>query len=124
MQNNHHHIHYIELASTDISASKTFFGGVFGWAFTDYGAQYAAFDKSSTGLDGGFYLSASHVVATTSTGDYPVLMVLFSNDLQSSLEAVEKAGAEVTKPIFDFPGGRRFEAVAPGNVVFAVWAHT
>lgn len=122
MNSHHHHINYIELASSDLNASKAFFSAAFGWAFIDYGAQYVAFDKATTGLDGGLYLSQGHTVATTSAGDYPVLMVLFSDDLELSLTAAVQAGAQVTKAIFDFPGGRRFEAIAPGNVPFAVWA--
>ncbi|MEC8207494.1 MAG: VOC family protein, partial [Pseudomonadota bacterium] len=48
-------LNYAEFATTDITASKAFFGDVFGWLFTDYGSEYSAF--SNAGLEGGFFVS-------------------------------------------------------------------
>ena len=33
-------IDYVELPVTDIERAKTFFGGAFGWTFTDFGENY------------------------------------------------------------------------------------
>lgn len=114
MSVDHHHINYIEFPATDLEATKRFYGGVFGWTFQDWGANYASF--SGSGLDGGF--------ATESpVGDGGVIVVLFSDDLEASLAAVVDAGGVVTQEIFSFPGGRRFHFADPNGNVLAVWGH-
>ncbi len=35
---------------------------------------------------------------------------------------VEAAGGRVSKPIFDFPGGRRFHFLDPDGYELAVWS--
>ena len=108
-------IDYIEFATTDMTASKQFFTEVFGWQFVDYGPDYAAFEKQ--GLDGGFYkaesVSASHQGAP--------LVVLMSEQLESLIIKIEQAGGKITKPIFSFPGGERFQFSEPGGNELAVW---
>ena len=44
-------IDYIEWPATDLPATKGFYQQAFGWAFTDYGPDYAAFEGQ--GADGG-----------------------------------------------------------------------
>ena len=44
---------YVEFASLNLDASKTFVTSAFGWSFTDYGNEYSAF--SNAGLDGGIF---------------------------------------------------------------------
>jgi uncharacterized protein len=44
-------------------------------------------------------------VSEHSAAALPVVEV---TDLDATLAAVEQAGGEITRPIFDFPGGRRF----------------
>lgn len=109
-------INYLELPSLQPEQSKAFFTTVFGWTFVDYGPDYLAFFDA--GLEGGFYRATQ--VATTTQGG--VLVVLKSDDLEQSLAAVEAAGATITKDIFSFPGGRRFQFLEPGGNEFAVWA--
>jgi hypothetical protein len=38
------------------------------------------------------------------------------------MQKVENAGGEITKPIFAFPGGRRFHFHEPSGNEFAVWS--
>ncbi|RVD56198.1 VOC family protein, partial [Mesorhizobium sp. M8A.F.Ca.ET.023.02.2.1] len=38
------------------------------------------------------------------------------------LRAVESAGGTIVKPIFPFPGGRRFHFVDPAGNELAVWS--
>ena len=45
-------IDYIEFGATDIEATKRFYAACFGWKFTDYGPDYAAFEDGR--LTGGF----------------------------------------------------------------------
>jgi hypothetical protein len=41
MDREHHAIDYIELAATDLASSVAFYSQAFGWAFNDYGGEYA-----------------------------------------------------------------------------------
>lgn len=112
----HEKIDYVEYPSRDLEATKRFFGDAFGWTFEDYGPDYIAF--SGQGLDGGFYRSGR--AARTEAGS--ALVVLYSNDLEATLRKVEAAGGTIVKPVFSFPGGRRFHFTEPGGNELAVWS--
>ena len=49
------------------------------------------------------------------------LVVLYSDDLDATLESVRAAGAEITEEPFEFPGGRRFHFTDPFGNELAVW---
>ncbi|MDB5423468.1 MAG: hypothetical protein JWQ29_884 [Phenylobacterium sp.] len=106
-------IDYIELPGGDLAATKGFYGQAFGWTFVDYGPAYAAFDNA--GVDGGFNADAADQAKAP-------LVVLFSTDLEASLAKVEAAGGKVTRPIFSFPGGRRFHFRDPSGNELAVFS--
>ncbi len=112
----HEKINYVEYPARDLSATKRFFQEAFGWEFEDYGPDYAAF--SGQGLDGGFF--KSELTARTSQGS--ALVVFYSKHLEATLAKVVTAGGEVVKPIFSFPGGRRFHFTEPSGNEFAVWS--
>ncbi|NNL56162.1 MAG: VOC family protein [Pseudomonadales bacterium] len=114
--NAHHKINYVELPASDLDASKQFFSDVFGWEFTDYGPDYCAF--ANAGVDGGFYRSTLH----SSASQGAALVVLYSAQLEQTLASVESAGGRVCKPIFAFPGGRRFHFIEPSGNELAVWS--
>lgn len=105
---------YLELPGGDLPATKAFYGAAFGWKFIDYGPSYAAFDE---GLDGGFDADASEVTRTP-------LPVLFATDLEAMVTRVEAAGGVIVKPVFAFPGGRRFHFRDPAGNELAVWSET
>ena len=42
------------------------------------------------------------------------------NDLEAAQAAVERAAGRMTKPIFGFPGGRRFHFTDPNGLELAV----
>jgi hypothetical protein len=105
---------YLEMPGGDLPTLKAFYAAVFGWRFTDYGPDYAAYDE---GLEGGFYAGPRG----GAEGPLP-LPVLFSTDLEATLAKVQAAGAEIVRPIFDFPGGRRFHFRDPAGNELAVWA--
>ena len=111
----HNKINYIEIPSKDIGVSKKFFSGVFGWEFVDYGPDYSSF---SEGIDGGFY--KSELVVSTESGS--ALIVLYSENLEATLSKIEPAGGRITKPVFAFPGGRRFHFTDPNGNEYAVWS--
>ncbi|HZX22546.1 MAG TPA: VOC family protein [Woeseiaceae bacterium] len=111
----HEKISYVEFPARDLTATKAFFERVFGWSFVDYGPTYASF--SGAGLDGGFY--EADVAASTDTGS--ALIVFYSERLEETQAKVEAAGGRIIKPIFSFPGGRRFHFTEPSGNEFAVW---
>ncbi|OYW33146.1 MAG: glyoxalase [Methyloversatilis sp. 12-65-5] len=112
----HEKINYVEYPARDVGATKRFFQDAFGWVFEDYGPDYAAF--SGQGLDGGFY--TSDLVADTRQGS--ALIVFYSADLERTLAKVVAAGGKVVRPVFAFPGGRRFHFAEPSGNEFAVWS--
>ncbi len=112
----HEKLDYVEYAARDIEATKAFFERAFNWRFEDYGPDYTAF--SGQGLDGGFFRD-SQCSKQASGG---ALLVFFSEDIEATLAKVQTAGGELTKDIFDFPGGRRFHFCEPSGNEFAVWA--
>jgi predicted enzyme related to lactoylglutathione lyase len=114
----HEKINYLEFPAKDIAATKAFFKSVFDWTFTDYGPDYIAFNNA--GMDGGFFRSDLNV----STDNGSALIVFYSNDLEQTLAKIEAAGGTAIKPIFDFPGGRRFHFTDPNGNEFAVWSLT
>ncbi len=113
--NQHEKLNYVEYPARDLAATKTFFTKVFGWGFEDFGPDYCAF--AGQGLDGGFY--RSELYSSTLSG--AALLVFFSDDLEATQQKVEQAGGRIEKPIFDFPGGRRFHFSEPSGNEFAVW---
>ncbi|GGA69002.1 glyoxalase [Neiella marina] len=112
----HHSVNYLEFAADKLEASKTFFETVFEWQFTDYGPDYAAF--VATGIEGGFYRAP--LSARTEQGS--VLVVLFSSNLEQSEQQIVAAGGVICKPIFSFPGGRRFHFTEPSGNELAIWS--
>ena len=109
-------INYVEFPTTDIEATKAFFTEAFGWSFVDYGPEYTAFKNE--GLDGGFF--KSELTATTDNGS--ALIVFYSKTLENTQSKIEKAGGKIIKPIFSFPGGRRFHFCDPSKNEYAVWS--
>ena len=116
-ESTHHAIDYIEFSVTDIAAAKAFYGAVFGWTFTDYAPGYVGIHRMGVeGECGGLSL----VEEAPPTG--PVLVVLYSADLEASLQAVKAAGGVITTEPFSFPGGRRFHFTDPSGNELAVWS--
>ncbi|MCF6436889.1 VOC family protein [Pseudoalteromonas sp. MMG022] len=111
-----HHINYVEFAAHDLAATEQFFNRTFGWLFEHYGPDYIAF--SDSGLEGGFY--RAELSASVASGS--VLVVIYSNQLEQTLELVQQAGGSISKDIFSFPGGRRFHFIEPSGNELAVWS--
>lgn len=103
-------IDYLEFTSPDLPATKAFFARAFGWSFNDYGPDYQ--EMADAGIGGGI-----------AAGDMaPPLVILKADDLEAALAKVSAAGAEITRPVFAFPGGRRFHFREPGGTEMAVWS--
>ena len=113
MSNKNNSINYIELPMVKNAETKQFYKQVFEWEFTDWGSNYISF--SGANIDGGFNGGAQ----ISSPG---VLVVLYAKDLNQKLESVTKAGGKISKPVFDFPGGKRFHFLDPNGNELAVWS--
>lgn len=116
----HHAVDYVEINVTDMSAAKAFYASAFGWSFTDYGPGYSGIAASPESLvskeQGGLAL----VDEVTRGGS---LIILYSADIEQSERNVTAAGGGITKAIFPFPGGRRFQFTDPAGNELAVWTH-
>lgn len=114
--NEHEKINYVEFPSKDLDATKSFFASVFGWSFIDYGPEYTSF--SNEGIDGGFF--KSEISCSTEKGS--ALIVFYSKELEKTQRKVEDEGGSIIKPIYSFPGGRRFHFSDPCGNEYAVWS--
>ncbi len=109
-------INYVEIPSLDLDVTKRFFSSTFGWSFVDYGPDYVAIENA--GIDGGFFKSDQKAI----TAKGSVLLVLYSSELETTLEKVRSSGGEIIRDIFSFPGGRRFHFTDPNGNEYAVWS--
>lgn len=107
-------IDYIEFTVSDMARTKAFYAYAFGWSFTDYGPSYCEFSDGR--MKGGF--DASEPVRAGGP-----LVVLYGVDLPGLARRVEAAGGRILKPIFAFPGGRRFHFTDPDGYELAIWTH-
>jgi predicted enzyme related to lactoylglutathione lyase len=104
-------IDYIEFPSSNRALSSAFFRAAFGWGIVSYGPDYDGLDGA--GIEGGIDQAAEKVAAT--------MAVVRTDDLDDAERRVLAAGGEVTRPQFDFPGGRRFHFREPGGNEMAVY---
>jgi uncharacterized protein len=107
-------LNYVELPVSDTGAARAFYEAAFGWSLTQFGPTYAATLTGDTdiGLQGD--------PAEAAKAPLPVIEV---PDLEAALASVEAAGGRIVRPIFAFPGGRRFHFLDPsGNELAAVKA--
>ena len=108
----HQQVQYIEFLSKDIARAKAFYTNSFDWTFTDYGPTYTAFEGDY--VDGGF--TAGDPVKGT------VLVILYSEDIETTKDRIVKAGGTIIKDTFNFPGGKRFHFTDPDGYELADWS--
>lgn len=112
----HEKINYLEFPAKDIMIAKSFFSQVFDWEFIDYGPDYSAF--ADQGIDGGFFTSDK----TVSSENGSVLVVFYSEHLEETRQKIEHAGGTIIRPVYSFPGGRRFHFSDPNGNEYALWS--
>ncbi len=105
-------LNYVELPATDIAKAKVFYEQAFGWTLTEFGPDYAG---TTTG-DVDIGLQGDKAEAPKAP-----LAIVESKNLEAALKSVTTAGGKITKPIFSFPGGRRFHFTDPSGNELAVW---
>ena len=108
-----YNISYLEFLAPSVAESKKFYTAAFGWTFEDWGPDYASFGHDN--IAGGF------AKETPSVSGAP-LVILYASKLEEAQARVEKAGGKIVKPIFSFPGGRRFHFTDPAGNELAIWS--
>src|SRR4051794_21172926 len=107
-------IHYVELPSaTAHELTRAFYANAFGWEFADYGPTYSATTNGT--MDVGLQGDPSDALSAP----LPVVRV---DDLDAAFDSVTNAGGVIARPIFAFPGGRRFHFIYPSGSELAVWS--
>jgi len=105
-------ISFVELPARQLQSAKTFYASAFCWQLTDFGPTYTC---TLTGdVDLGLQGDASEATRAP-------LVVIQVDDLEAAQAAVEKAGGVITRPIFGFPGGRRFHFADPNGLELAAF---
>lgn len=116
--NTHHAISYIELGVSDLAATRAFYEQAFGWRFNEYGPDYAGIQApDGNGEVGGLNPGRE-------PGRNGPLVLLLSDDLDATVQAVTAAGGTVVEGPYDFPGGRRFHFLDPSGNELGVYAET
>lgn len=116
MDPRHNTIDYVELGAKnagDHARTKAFFETAFGWTYQDYGPDYC--DTRSSGVTSGINGDGDHRPQAP-------LPVIYVEDLEAAQVKVTDAGGIVTRPIFEFPGGRRFHFADPSGNELGVWS--
>ena len=106
-------IDYVELGVSDMARAKAFYADAFSWTYTDYGPDYCEFTDGH--MKGGFDANSPPRLGGP-------LVVLYAEDLEDYQRRVEAAGGTIVKPIFGFPGGRRFHFTDPDGHELAIWS--
>ncbi|HEX2802548.1 MAG TPA: VOC family protein [Sphingomicrobium sp.] len=103
---------YLELPSGELESSIAFYQKAFGWSLTRFGPSYAATTTGDTdiGLQGD--------QGAWSEAPLPVIQV---EDVVAAAAAVEAAGGDIIRPVYSFPGGRRFHFRDPSGNELAAW---
>jgi uncharacterized protein len=104
-------INFVELPARDLGAARTFYAAVFGWELTDFGPSYSCTmtGKVDLGLQGD--------MSEATKAPLPVVLV---DDIDAAQAAVTQAGGTISKPVFAFPGGRRFHFLDPNGLELAI----
>ena len=120
MTHTHHTIDYVEITVCDLAAAREFYGRAFGWEFNDYGPDYAGIRA----LGGAGEMGGLGVGGHLTPGPGGTLVLLYSDDLDASLESVQVAGGTIAVQPYEFPGGRRFLFSDVDGNTLGVWTST
>lgn len=112
----HHAIDYLAFTALDLPAVKAFSTAAFDWRLNDYAPGYAGIvAPGGTGEISGF-----NATGDGRAGGNP-LVLLYSDDLDATVEAVRAPGVTIATGPYEFPGGRRFHFTDPSGNELGVW---
>ena len=110
-------IDYVELAVDDLGQAKAFYAQALGWAFNDYGPDYAGIqDPVNPGREFGGL--SPHTPPSRGEG---VLALVRTENVDDALASVLAAGGRIQVELHDYPGGRRFTFADPSGNVLGVY---
>lgn len=109
---------YVEISVTDMHVARDFYAAAFGWSFTDYGDAYSGI-RTAAEAEGD---EAGGLVLTETVTRGGPLVLLYSDDLDDTLDRVTAAGGIVVNEPYEFPGGRRFHFTDPSGNELGVWS--
>lgn len=116
----HLSIDYVELPAIELAAAQEFYAAAFGWEFVSYGPQYSGFRTAAeTGKDEAGGLRLAEAAEVTRGGPF---VLLYSDDLDATLDRVLACGGEIVNGPYEFPGGRRFHFLDPSGNELGVWS--
>jgi predicted enzyme related to lactoylglutathione lyase len=105
-------IDYFEIPAKSASESSAFFTKAFGFGALAYGDDYI--EIRDAGVLGGVNGDASDRPAA------PVIGIR-TDDIAAAAKAITAAGGTITKPAYDFPGGKRLFFREPGGAELLVY---
>ena len=109
-----HVIDYVEFAVDDLEQAKAFYAKALGWAFNDYGPDYAGI-KDPRRPEHEFGGLNMHAASARGDG---VVALARTEDADASVTSVLAAGGRIVVEPYEYPGGRRFMFADPwGNIV-------
>lgn len=112
-----HVIDYVELPVDDLPQAKAFYAKALGWAFTDYGDDYAGIqDPRNPGQEFG----GLSPYTPPSRGE-GVLALVRTENADDALASVLAAGGRVQVEMHEYPGGRRFTFADPSGNILGVY---
>lgn len=103
---------YVELPAAELEKAVAFYESAFGWTLARFGPTYAGTTTGDTDVG----LQADSAEAPKAP--LPVIQV---DDIAAAASAVEAARGDIIRPVFTFPGGRRFHFRDPNGNELAVW---
>ena len=105
-------IDYFEIPVPDAKKSSSFFSKAFGFGSQAYGDDYI--EVRDAGVLGG--LNADPADRSSEP-----LIGIRTDDIEAAREAIVAAGGKITKPIYDFPGGKRMFFTEPSGTELMVY---
>ena len=110
-------IDYVEFAVDDLEQAKAFYGKALGWAFNDYGPDYAGI-KHPDNPGQEFGGLSPNTPASRGEG---VLALVRTQNADEALASVLAAGGRIQVEMHAYPGGRRFTFADPSGNVLGVY---
>lgn len=114
---------YIDLATTDLDAAKSFYTTLFGWDTEDsplpYGGVYTSFSKNGRTVAGGYTMSPE--MADMGAPPHWATYITVA-DADATAESITAArGSLITQPFDVMTAGRMAVAKDPIGATFSVW---
>ena len=106
-------LNYVEFPAANLGPTREFYEKAFGFSLTAFGPSYAA------SITGDVDIGLQGDMAEATGAPLPVIQV---DDLEAALASATAAGGKISKPVFSFPGGRRFHVTDPSGNEVAVMA--